>query len=75
VQQEVYSETNLDQIGGDIESAKNLNHCRDSLAHLINTFLSSGGGLQKADKVSKAQEVVDQAKKLMGDNVKKMIEN
>jgi hypothetical protein len=37
---------------------------------------SADGALpQKSDKLSKTQDVVEQAKKLMGDNVKKMIDN
>ena len=71
VSKEVYSESNLDN--GDIESATDLNHCRDSLSTLVNTFVSEGS--KKVDKVTKAQAVVEQAKRLMGDNVKKMIDN
>lgn len=72
VQKEVYSDSNL-ETAGDIESAVNLNHCRDSVAAIINNF--DGGAVKKADKVNKAQDVVDQAKRLMGENVKKMIDN
>ncbi len=64
--------------GGDIESAANLNHCKDSVTSILNNFLQGEGGAgagKKPDKVNKAQEVVDQAKRLMGENVKKMIDN
>ena len=74
VQNEVYSESNMETIG-DIESAPNLNHCRENVAGLINTFLQDSGAGKKVDKVGKAQDVVEQAKKLMGENVKKMIDN
>lgn len=73
VAREVYSQTNLDS-GTDIESLSNLNHCRDTLTQVLN-----GNGSEiipkKADKVSKAQDIVGQATKLMGENVKKMIDN
>ena len=57
VAREVYSQTNLES-GSDIESLSNLNHCRDSLTQVL-----SGNGSdsvpKKADKVSKAQDVVE----------------
>ena len=73
-QKEIYSEANIVE-SGDLESAPDLNHCRDSLSQLLNGFLSQDGGVKRPDKVTKAQEIVDQAKRLMGDNVKKMIDN
>lgn len=63
----------MELASGDIESAGNLNHCKEAVGQLLNTFLTEG--TKKTDKVSKAQDIVDQAKKLMGDNVKKMIDN
>ena len=57
VAREVYSQTNLES-GSDIESLSNLNHCRDALTQVL-----SGNGSEnipkKADKVSKAQDVVE----------------
>lgn len=54
---EVYSQTNLES-GSDIESLSNLNHCRETLTQVLN-----GNGSEsipkKADKVSKAQDVVE----------------
>ena len=54
---EVYSQTNLES-GSDIESLSNLNHCREILTQVLN-----GNGSEsipkKADKVSKAQDVVE----------------
>lgn len=73
IQKEVYSDNHRDAIDGDIESAKNLGHCREGVLSIMTSFLA--GGAQKADKVHKAQDIVDQAKKLMGDNVKKMIDS
>jgi hypothetical protein len=56
IQKEVYSDTNIDS-GWDIESATNLNHCKEPLTLLLNGFLQDGA--KKTDKVSKAQEVVE----------------
>jgi hypothetical protein len=55
VAREVYSQTNLES-GSDIESLSNLNHCRDSLTQVLN---GSENIPKKADKVSKAQDVVE----------------
>ena len=63
--------TNLDS-GTDIESMSNLNQCREAISMILS---GQEVGLKKNDKVSKAQDVVNQAKMLMGDNVKKMIDN
>lgn len=69
---EVYNE--VPQMQHDLENAPNLNVCRDAIGNLLN-----GGAppsdIKKNDKVNKAQEIVDQAKKLMSDNVSEMIKN
>ena len=71
VQREIYNE--VPKMSHDLESAPNLSSCKDAVMLLM------GGGhtteLKKGDKVTKAQDIVDQAKKLMGENVKQMIEN
>jgi hypothetical protein len=51
IQKEVYSDTNMES-GWDIESASNLNHCKEPLTLLLNGFLQDGA--KKTDKVSKA---------------------
>lgn len=64
---EVYNE--MPRMQHDLESAPNLNACKEAINNLLN-----GGAppsdIKKNDKVNKAQEIVDQAKKLMGENVK-----
>ena len=47
----------LDLLGGDIESAKNLNHCRETIASLLNSFMQEG--VKKVDKVGEAQSIVE----------------
>ena len=72
IQREAYS--NLD---GDIESQSSMSQCKDAFLQVMGGYQPSAEGAlpQKSDKLSKAQDVVEQAKKLMGDNVKKMIDN
>ena len=64
---------------GDIESLTNLNASKDAFLQVMSGYQPGGNGSsqipQKSDKLTKAQDVVEQAKKLMGDNVKKMIDN
>ena len=72
IQREAYS--NLD---GDIESQSSMSQCKDAFLQVMAGYQPGAEGAipQKSDKLSKAQDVVEQAKKLMGDNVKKMIDN
>ena len=37
---------------GDIESQTNLNHCKESLSNLLNSYMQDG--VKKTDKVTKA---------------------
>ena len=54
-----------------------MSQCKDAFLQVMGGYQPSAEGAlpQKSDKLSKAQDVVEQAKKLMGDNVKKMIDN
>ena len=54
-----------------------MSQCKDAFLQIMSGYQPGGEGVlpQKSDKLSKAQDVVEQAKKLMGDNVKKMIDN
>jgi len=76
---EIQRET-LANIDGDIESLTSLTASKDVFLGVMSGYQPGGGSTgtvlpQKTDKLSKAQDVVEQAKKLMGDNVKKMIDN
>lgn len=71
VQKEIYHE--VPRLQYDLESMPNLNSCRDAVA-----ILMSSNGVAKAqafDKVSKAQEAVNLASKVMQDNVRSIINN
>lgn len=78
IQKEIATSAAETDSGSDLESAPNLNHCKDAVASILNNFMLDGGskkGGAGGDKVNKAQDIVEQAKKLMGENVKKMIDN
>ena len=74
---EIQRET-LANIEGDIESLTSLAASKDVFLGVLSGYQPGMGATvlpQKADKLTKAQDVVEHAKKLMGDNVKKMIDN
>ena len=74
VQREVQQQASVGS--DDLESTPNLNHCKEAVGQILNTFMVDGGQKKGGgEKINKAQDIVDQAKKLMGENVKKMIDN